>query len=974
MVAAKRVLRYLRGTPDLPTVYRRGPLELFGFTDSDLKAAMEKELQSLKEHEVADIVTTDTLPTGASSISSRGNTDVVLSIYVDDVLLLGVDPSIVNNIREQLMNNFSMINLGSASLVLGMEIEEEGGYIKVSQGNYVNSISSKFDFHESNPAPTPGTGKPLARNPDGAVYLDKRHQELVGTLMYMVKTTRWDIAHAVLDLTRGMAAPTEEHLVADKRVLRYLRGTPDLPTVYQKGPLELVGFTDSDFAGELESRRSSTGFLFMLGGGVISSASVLQKTIAQSTTEAELIGLHGTSQEGIYLLNLLRELGVDIDKFKLFTDAMRRAFHNVFLSSDLGGKVYHSAMRFPSNSMRYPVDPGDPASHAAIWRQTDAIAPLVSRSLWYAIGRGTPNVRLMDLGNLQLPSEALPEYQRPLLCTVSEVRAPLSRSEALKLFPIGYRLSKEFEGGLKMHGVVFDYFDSYWKVRYSDHDWEDLTRWRPPSRVAAAATALQAAAAITAANQGKQMAQDRVFMGNAGAASANGEEYPDMSVFIADSASTINATGNGRHVYNRRSPTALEATLIVGDGRKMSVSCYGDLDVLFYSERSPATHVTIRNLAVMEGRHFDLFSLKKAQEHRDVFMNSTGTYTLHDKRSIDVNDLHAALGHAHDANVAEAARQRKIKITGYRKYCGRCGGGKAIGGAAGRPAPLVGAGASPSTPVSTVPGGSASRDVSVGGAAGLPAPLVGAGGSSYTPVGAAPGQPTGGVHELAREAHFSEENLRTYAEDGTIPSAILDALVPVTDKNNTVANTRATHAHGNREPELSANNSAEDEEGDSDARDKQGSGAEDGDSDARVPPPFLVETSAVMQTGEHLAKSADFKPLRLRTLEATTKETGGDMTSQASLGHQANAEAAAAAGRAPPVLPENALVVTYTGNMVSDFYDRRLFAAAYPNLFPHAVGGHMDVRSKHFRTASVTGWYKKAEATWLSATSWRRLA
>ena len=54
--------------------------------------------------------------------------------------------------------------------------------------------------------------------------------------------------------------------------------------------------------------------------------------------------------------------------------------------------------------------------------------------------------------------------------------APLSRSEALKLFPVGYRFWRDFGGGLKMQGVVFDYFDSYWRVRYSDHDWEDLTR------------------------------------------------------------------------------------------------------------------------------------------------------------------------------------------------------------------------------------------------------------------------------------------------------------------------------------------------------------------------------------------------------------------------------------------------------------------------------------------------------------------
>ncbi|CAN0303597.1 unnamed protein product [Hapterophycus canaliculatus] len=215
------------------------------------------------------------------------------------------------------MNKFSMTNLGSASLVLGMVIEQGDGYIKVSQGNNVNSVLRKFDFHESNPAPTPGVGKSLSRNPEGAVYLDKngikRYQEIVGTLMYLVNTTCWDIGYSVLGLTRGMAAPTETHMVAAKRALRYLRGTPDLPTVNRKGPLELVGFTDSDFAGDLESRRSCTGFLYMLGGGVISSAAVLQKTIAQSTAEPELIAMYMASQEGVYLLNLLKELGVDID-------------------------------------------------------------------------------------------------------------------------------------------------------------------------------------------------------------------------------------------------------------------------------------------------------------------------------------------------------------------------------------------------------------------------------------------------------------------------------------------------------------------------------------------------------------------------------------------------------------------------------------------------------------------------------------
>lgn len=261
-------------------------------------------------------------------VYGSGDTYVVLSIYVDDVLLLGVNPTTVKTVREQLMSKFSMTNLGAASLVLGMEIKQGDGYIKVSQGNYVEAVLQRFDFHDANPAPTPGTGKAIGRNPKDTVFLSKdgikRYQEIVGSLMYLVNTSRWDIGFAVLNLTRGMAAPTETHMAAAKRVLRYLRGNPDLPTIYRKGSLELTGFTDSDFAGDEETRRSCTGFLFMLGGGVISSAAVLQKTISQSTTEAELIALHSASQEGVYLLNLLRELGVDIAtvEVKLLSDSM----------------------------------------------------------------------------------------------------------------------------------------------------------------------------------------------------------------------------------------------------------------------------------------------------------------------------------------------------------------------------------------------------------------------------------------------------------------------------------------------------------------------------------------------------------------------------------------------------------------------------------------------------------------------------
>lgn len=101
-----------------------------------------------------------------------------------------------------------------------------------------------------------------------------------------------------------------------------------------------------------------------------------------------------------------------------------------------------------------------------------------------------------------------------------------------------------------------------------------------------------------------------------------------------------------------------------------------------------------------------------------------------------------------------------------------------------------------------------------------------------------------------------------------------------------------------------------------------------------------------MQTGEDLVQSANLKPTRLGILRSTMKEASAgvvtDDTVSAALAHQRNAEEATRAGRASPVLPHNALVMTHTGRLLEVFFYYRLFPGAFPNLFPHGVGGHLD--------------------------------
>ncbi|CAB1100401.1 unnamed protein product [Ectocarpus sp. CCAP 1310/34] len=192
-------------------------------------------------------------------------------------------------------------------------------------------------------------------------------------------------------------------------------------------------------------------------------------------------------------------------------------------------------------------------------------------------------------------------------------------------------------------------------------------------------------------------------------------------------------------------------------------------------------------------------------------------------------------------------------------------------------------------------------------------------------------------------AQTSDENPRTYAEDGFIPKEIQDALVPVTEKNNTVANARSTHAQGNREPEEPG--------GDSSTSAKYGNnGNTDSSTDEGAPASFIIETNVVLPTGEDMANSREYRSTRLRALQSMMKKSAPSRTTNvatgASMREQANAKSAAAARRAPPFLPPNAMVVTHTGNMVSDFYDEGLFVVAYFNLFSHGIGGHLDVRRR----------------------------
>jgi hypothetical protein len=140
------------------------------------------------------------------------------------------------------------------------------------------------------------------------------YRSLVGKLMWMANGTRPDIQQAVSTLARYMSRPSDLHLRAAKSTLRYVMGTPSFGLVYRAsssscntGPGALEGFGDADFAGDLDSRRSTTGFVFLLNGAAISWQSRLQKTVAVSTAEAEYMAAGAAVKEALWLRKLLSE-------------------------------------------------------------------------------------------------------------------------------------------------------------------------------------------------------------------------------------------------------------------------------------------------------------------------------------------------------------------------------------------------------------------------------------------------------------------------------------------------------------------------------------------------------------------------------------------------------------------------------------------------------------------------------------------
>ncbi|XP_047309787.1 uncharacterized mitochondrial protein AtMg00810-like [Impatiens glandulifera] len=220
------------------------------------------------------------------------NDMMVVALYVDDLIFTGSNTKLIEEFKEVIKKEFEMTDLGLMKYFLGLEVKQSEEGIFISQERYALDILKKFKMEDCNPISIPMEPGTKLSKFDGGERADAgRYRSLVGSLRYLT-STRPDLMLSVGITSRFMEDPSYTHWKALKRILRYVRGTLSLGIFYSKSDnYRLVDYSDSDWCGDVDDRKSTSGYVFLLGNSAFTWLSKKQLVVTLSTCEAEYLGL-----------------------------------------------------------------------------------------------------------------------------------------------------------------------------------------------------------------------------------------------------------------------------------------------------------------------------------------------------------------------------------------------------------------------------------------------------------------------------------------------------------------------------------------------------------------------------------------------------------------------------------------------------------------------------------------------------------
>ncbi|KAF8692258.1 hypothetical protein HU200_039863 [Digitaria exilis] len=308
---------FLHGTLS-ETVYCSQPAGFVDSTRPDLVCRLNKSLYGLKQAPRAwysrfasflvSLGFTECKSDTSLFVYRHGSETSYLLRYVDDIILVASSQALLQRIMQSLQQEFAMKDLGVLHHFLGVTVESRPSGLFLHQRQYALEILERAGMSDCKPCSTPVDTLAKLSAAEGAPVADRTaYQSIAGALLYLT-FTRPDITYAV----------QQPHLNAMKRLLRYLRGTADYGLALHRSPVsELIVYTDADWAGCPDTRRSTSGYAVFLGGNLVSWSSKRQPVVSRSSAEAEYRAVANGVAEASWLRQLLGELHCPLTKSTL---------------------------------------------------------------------------------------------------------------------------------------------------------------------------------------------------------------------------------------------------------------------------------------------------------------------------------------------------------------------------------------------------------------------------------------------------------------------------------------------------------------------------------------------------------------------------------------------------------------------------------------------------------------------------------
>ena len=240
------------------------------------------------------------------------NKITVIAIYVDDGIVASNTAAESDAIIQHLQKHFE-VKVFEVERFLGLEIDQMcDGSIRIHQEAYAKKVLHRFNMIDCNQVSSPmDCNQNLSDFVNDECDKTYPYREAVGSLMYLSIGTRPDITFAVGVVSRYLERPAPAHVNAVKRILKYIKGSISTGILYKANhEFDFVGYSDADYAGDTETRKSTSGYVFHIGSGVVSWASEKQQSVSTSSTESEYVAACQAVKELVWLKGLMSEFSM----------------------------------------------------------------------------------------------------------------------------------------------------------------------------------------------------------------------------------------------------------------------------------------------------------------------------------------------------------------------------------------------------------------------------------------------------------------------------------------------------------------------------------------------------------------------------------------------------------------------------------------------------------------------------------------